>query len=73
MKFANIYTDDRYNKITKFTKFQSNADIFDVDITLSNVDVMSDNLRDHNSVNRDGVVLKLCQFTPLYSSTGKIS
>ena len=38
-----INTDDRYNKIRKATKFQSNADIFDADMTSSNFDVISDN------------------------------
>ena len=35
-----IGTDDRYNKVKKYTKFQNN----DGDMTLSNFDVMLDNL-----------------------------
>ena len=58
--------DDCYNKVKESTKFQSNTDIFDRDMTSSNFGVMSDNLRRHNSVNRDDVILKLCQFTFLY-------
>ena len=50
------------------TKFQSNADIFDGDMTSSNFDVMSDNLRRHNSVNGDDVILKFCQFTSLHKN-----
>ena len=42
-KLVKIGTDDRYNSVKKSTKFQSNADIFDGDMTSSNFDVMSDN------------------------------
>ena len=66
MKNHKIGTDNRYNKVKKSTKFQSNVDIFDVDMTSSNSDVMSDNLRRHNSVLRDDGILKPCQFTSLY-------
>ena len=43
-KLAPIDTDDCYNKVKKSTKFQSNADIFDGDMSSSNFEVMSDNL-----------------------------
>ena len=46
----------------KSTKFQSNTDIFDGDITSSNFDVMSNYSRRHNSINKGDVILKLCQF-----------
>ena len=42
-KLTKLGTDDCYNKVKKFTKFQRNADIFDGDMTSSNFDVMSDN------------------------------
>ena len=41
--FLKIGTDKRYNKVNKSKMFQSNAEIFDGDMTLSNFDVMSDN------------------------------
>ena len=66
MKTRKIDTDDCYDKVKKSKKFQSNADIFDKDITSSNFNVMSDNLRHHNSAKRDDVNLKICQFTSLY-------
>ena len=52
-------------KVKKSTKFQSNADILDGDMTSSNLK-SSDILWRHNSVNRDDVVLKLSQFTSLH-------
>ena len=43
MKSRKIGTDDCYDEAKKSTKFQSNADIFDGDMTPSNFDVMSHN------------------------------
>ena len=53
-------------RLKKSTKFQSNAESFDGDLTSSYFDAISDNLRRHNSVKRDDVILKLCQFTSLH-------
>ena len=39
MNLAKNGTDDCYNKVQKSTKFQSNADIFDGDIT--SIEMMS--------------------------------
>ena len=50
-----ISTDDCYNNVKKSTKFQSNADILDGGMTSSNFDLMSDNLRRGNSLDRDDV------------------
>ena len=58
-------TDDRNNNVKKSTKFRSNTYIFYGDMTSSNFEVMSDNLRHQNSVNRDDVILNLCQYTSL--------
>ena len=60
MTFVNdsISVDDGYKKVKKFTKFQNNADIFDKYMASSNFDVMFDNLRRHNSVNRDAKKFK---------------
>ena len=44
MKTRKIGTGDRYNKVQISTLVQSDADIFDGDMTSSNFDVMSDNL-----------------------------
>ena len=41
-KLVKIGTNYCYTKVKKSTKFQSNADIFDGDMTSSNFDVMSD-------------------------------
>ena len=48
-----IITDDRRNKVKKFTKFQSNVAINDGDMTSSKFDVMSDNFEVITPVNRD--------------------
>ena len=62
-------TDNCYNKVKKSTKFQSNAGIFDGNMTSSNVDLMSDNLRRNDSVTRDYFILKLCHFCITLIST----
>ena len=63
-----IGKDDCYSKVKKSKNVQSNADIFDGDTTSSNFDVMLDNLRHYNSVNRDNVILKLCEFTSIHKA-----
>ena len=49
-------------------RFKSNANIFDKYMTSSNSDAMPDNIRRHNSVNRDDVTLTFCEFTSLYKA-----
>ena len=63
-----ICTDNFHNRVKNSTKFQSNADIFEGDMTSSNFKVMSENLSRHNSVDRDDVVLRLSQFTSLHNA-----
>ena len=44
-KLAKMSTDDRYNNPRERTKFQSNSDIFDEDMTCLNFDIVLENFR----------------------------